>query len=87
MRSRTLAILAIATVSMTTLSTIKSTTAQTYGPEYRYDLAESARSRPYFVGRGRQLDDGRHYSVSRGPRYNLGPDCATHSMWSWPFTC
>ena len=87
MRSLTLVILAIATLSMT-----KSTTAQTYDPEYWCSLTASGRPvrcvvDPYFVGRWRYLDDGRPYFVSRVPHYNLGPDCAFHSMWSWPFTC
>lgn len=87
MRSLTLAILAIATLSMT-----KSTTAQTYAPEYRCNLTVSGRParcvvNPYFAAHWRYFDGGRHYFVSRGPHYNFGPDCATHTMWSWPFTC
>jgi hypothetical protein len=87
MRSLTLAILAIATLSMT-----KSTTAQTYAPEYRCNLTVSGRParcvvNPYFAAHWRYFDGGRHYFVSRGPHYNFGPDCETHKMCSWPFTC
>jgi hypothetical protein len=89
MRSLTLAILAIATLSM---SMTKSTTAQTYAPEYRCNLTASGRPawcvvNPNSAARWRYFDGERHYFVSRGPHYNLGPDCATYSMWSWPFTC
>ena len=87
MRSLTLAILAIATVSMA-----KSATAQTYALEYSCNLTASGRHAPcvvntHFIARWRHFDSGRRHFVSRGPHYNLGPDCATHSMWSWPFTC
>jgi hypothetical protein len=87
MRSLILAILAIAT-----LSTTKSTTAQTYVPEYRCNLPASERSahcvvNPHLAARRPYSDGGRRYFVSHGPHYNLGPDCATYSMWSWPFTC
>jgi hypothetical protein len=87
MRSLTLAILAIATLSMT-----RSTTAQTYAPEYRCNVTASERparcvANPSFAARRRQFDNGRRYFFARGPHYNFGPDCATHTMWNWPFTC
>ena len=87
MRSLTLAILAIATLSMT-----RSTTAETYAPEYRCTPTASGRPArcvvdPNSAAHWQDFDGGRRYFVSRGPHYNLGPDCATKSMWSWPFTC
>jgi hypothetical protein len=87
MRSLTLAILAIATLSMT-----RSTTAQTYGPEYRCNLTASGRPahcavNPDSAARWRYVDGGRHYFANRSYHYNLGPSCTFYSMWSWPFTC
>ena len=87
MRSLTLAILAIATLSMT-----KSTTAETYAPEYRCNQRASGRPahcavNPNSAARWRYSDGGRHYFASSSLHYNLGPNCAFYSMWSWPFTC
>ena len=87
MRVLTLAILAIATVSMT-----KSATAQTYAPEYWCNPTASGRHaqcvvNPYFAARLRYFDSGRRHFVDRGPHYNFGPDCTYHTMCSWPFTC
>jgi hypothetical protein len=90
MRSLTLAVLAvlaIATVSMT-----KSATAHMYAPEYRCHLTASGRDapcavNPYFAARWRYFDSERRHFTARGPHYNLGPDCKYYTMWSWPFTC
>lgn len=87
MRRLTLAILAIAAVSMT-----KSATAQTYAPEDWCNLTASGRHEPcvinpYYKARWRYFDNGRLHFVSRGPHYNFGPDCTYYTMWNWPFTC
>jgi hypothetical protein len=29
----------------------------------------------------------RCHFMSRGPDYNFGSNCATFTMWNWPFTC
>jgi hypothetical protein len=89
MRSLTLAILAIATLSMISSTTTETYAAETYAPNYRCTPTASGRCivDPNSAAHWRYFDGGRRYFISRGPHYNLGPDCATKSMWSWPFTC
>jgi hypothetical protein len=85
MRRLTLAILAIAAVSMT-----KSATAHTYAPEYwcsPYGRDAGCVASPYVKVRWGYSDRRRFYFVSPGPYYNLGPGCAFYTMWRWPFTC
>jgi len=88
MRGSTLAMLTIAALSMTTAQAdageYRCLTPSGYPARCVVDPHVAAHS-PFLLD-GILLDGRRHF-VWRGPHSQLGPNCTTYSMWSWPFTC